>query len=674
MKYRCLVCFISVVTTLVARADVTSDSLLRVYVDTAVCDSLRFDALENLLTAQPDSAWQWVAWMETLAHTSGDPLLRVKAGKQKANVLQLNGDPAQAAQVLQACVAVALNQPQPLPRMLARQYLGDLYQETGKLDEADQLYQLALQDARATGIPWHVAQVQLYRGELALSRGDYPLSLDLSFQAIQLLENNPSENPIRLSLLSSCNNNVAIVYAQMEDYPKARAYFEQSLIWAEKDGKKAAVAITIGNIAYLYYLEGAYDQSLEYGFRALEMEKRQGSLTASVLSNIGAAYEKKGDGVQALRYYEQSLAMFEAEGDASGVQRLLMSIGSHHQARNHLREAAAYSEKAYTLARELGYLENEKELAMRLYEIYDAQGQYQQALRMHVRYISLRDSINGDEAQQALIRYEFQEKALQDSIAFVQQQAASDLATEHQKTQRNASLAALLLVAILAGILYYNGRRRRQTNILLTAQKAEIQAKSNQNELLLKEIHHRVKNNLQTISSLLYLQSAHIKDPEVREAVAAGQHRVESMALIHQKLYQRDTLAAIEMKDYLSNLVTSLIQTFDADPERIRFHLDMPELELDVDTAVPLGLIVNELITNSLKYAFPDGRQGVITVSLRKTDTGLELFVGDDGVGAANTLTGTAFGSQLVRLLTAQLGGKLETGTEGGYWTRVRMG
>jgi two-component sensor histidine kinase len=99
----------------------------------------------------------------------------------------------------------------------------------------------------------------------------------------------------------------------------------------------------------------------------------------------------------------------------------------------------------------------------------------------------------------------------------------------------------------------------------------------------------------------------------------------------------------------------------------------MPELELDVDTAVPLGLIVNELITNSLKYAFPDGREGAITVSLQKTDSGFELFVGDDGVGKGNTATGTSFGSQLVKLLTAQLGGKLETGSEPGFWTRMRV-
>ncbi|MDX2284474.1 MAG: sensor histidine kinase, partial [Bacteroidia bacterium] len=106
---------------------------------------------------------------------------------------------------------------------------------------------------------------------------------------------------------------------------------------------------------------------------------------------------------------------------------------------------------------------------------------------------------------------------------------------------------------------------------------------------------------------------------------------------------------------------------------RIRVSLDMPELELDVDTAVPLGLIVNELITNSLKYAFPDGREGTITVSLQKAGGRLELLVADNGAGKANTATGTSFGSQLVHLLTAQMGGALSQDTAQGFATRVSI-
>jgi two-component sensor histidine kinase len=196
----------------------------------------------------------------------------------------------------------------------------------------------------------------------------------------------------------------------------------------------------------------------------------------------------------------------------------------------------------------------------------------------------------------------------------------------------------------------------------------------NKNEVLLKEIHHRVKNNLQTISSLLFLQSAHIQDIDIKKAVAAGQHRVESIALIHQKLYQRENLAAIEMKDYLTNLGQTLIDTFAKNPEKINLNVEMEELEMDVDTAVPLGLIANELINNTLKYAFPEDQSGEITIKMKESaDEKVELFIADNGVGVSNAKSGTAFGKQLIGLLAAQLNGKVESGNQNGYWTRFSM-
>ncbi|MCB0839799.1 MAG: histidine kinase, partial [Bacteroidetes bacterium] len=366
----------------------------------------------------------------------------------------------------------------------------------------------------------------------------------------------------------------------------------------------------------------------------------------------------------------------EEIGDKDQIASSLRNIGIIYKELGNYTQAISYGERGLRVAREVGKLQNLELAAGQLYYSYKAAGRSKQALEMYEIYIQLRDSLNSEENQRATIRFEYQQQALADSLTNAQEKALAQVAYENQLGRQRLQLGFAAgiggLLALLAVVLYRTSHRRRKTNELLSLQKGEIELKSNQNELLLKEIHHRVKNNLQTISSLLFLQSAHIKDAEVREAVAAGQHRVESMALIHQKLYQRDNVAAIEMRDYLQNLVQSLIDTFDADPERIRFELNMPELELDVDTAVPLGLIVNELITNSLKYAFPDGRNGKIQVSLARQPEGkLELYVADDGVGANNTPTGTSFGSQLIKLLTTQLGGTLEQGSEAGYWTRV---
>ena len=157
-------------------------------------------------------------------------------------------------------------------------------------------------------------------------------------------------------------------------------------------------------------------------------------------------------------------------------------------------------------------------------------------------------------------------------------------------------------------------------------------AKNSENELLLKEIHHRVKNNLEMVSSLLKLQSVKTKDQEAKEVMRASQNRVQSMGILHQKLYQGENLGSIEMLDYFQNLSENIVDAFGAN-DKVEVQYDMDRVELDVDTAVPIGLIVNELLTNSLKYAFPEDRKGKIELSLKEMDEKqLQLVVADNGV------------------------------------------
>ena len=204
-------------------------------------------------------------------------------------------------------------------------------------------------------------------------------------------------------------------------------------------------------------------------------------------------------------------------------------------------------------------------------------------------------------------------------------------------------------------------RQLKATISNLTKTQHELSTKNNENVLLLKEIHHRVKNNLEVVSGLLALQSEKMDDPHMQEAMLASQNRVQSMGILHQKLYQSEHLAFIEMKNYFENLCLNILDSYN-ETERIKVHIDMKELELDVDTALPLGLIVNELLTNSLKYAFPDGEKGQIELSLKNLDKdNFQLKICDNGVGKPlnEKAKGTGFGTQLVDLLTRQIDGKL---------------
>lgn len=217
--------------------------------------------------------------------------------------------------------------------------------------------------------------------------------------------------------------------------------------------------------------------------------------------------------------------------------------------------------------------------------------------------------------------------------------------------------------------------RRIFTLILhdITERKREedkVRSSLREKEILLKEIHHRVKNNLQIISSLLNLQSAHIRDPRALEVFKEGQGRVRSMALIHEKLYQSEDLARVDFSEYIRNLAAYLFRSYEVHAGAVALGVEAEDVLLGVDTAIPCGLIINELVSNSLKHAFPGGGVGSINIRLRPADAGrLTLTVADDGVGLPDGFDvsrTSSLGLQLVNTLARQLGGEVLVGCGAG--------
>jgi PAS domain S-box-containing protein len=203
---------------------------------------------------------------------------------------------------------------------------------------------------------------------------------------------------------------------------------------------------------------------------------------------------------------------------------------------------------------------------------------------------------------------------------------------------------------------------RKLAEAQLRSGEERLKAALHEKEVLLKEIHHRVKNNLQIIASLLSLQSDQLKDPDDLVLFEDTQHRVKSMALIHESLYRTGDLARFNFAQYIDSLCTDLLQFYGNETSHIHLHTELDELTFDVDTAVPCGLILNELLTNALKYAFPDGRPGDIHIVLRAEAEHVTLSVRDTGVGFPADLDfhhTETLGLQLVAMLTEQLGGRL---------------
>jgi PAS domain S-box-containing protein len=196
-----------------------------------------------------------------------------------------------------------------------------------------------------------------------------------------------------------------------------------------------------------------------------------------------------------------------------------------------------------------------------------------------------------------------------------------------------------------------------------------VKASLREKEMLLKEIHHRVKNNLQITSSLLRLQAARIPVTEAQQFLRESQDRIRSMALVHEMLYRSHDLARVDFGEYARSLVQQLLRSYGADARRVKHIIDVEHILLGVDEAVPCGLMINELVANSLKHAFPANRAGTIWVRMEADDRRCRLRVGDDGVGfpeGVDFRQTQTLGLQLVRTLTDQLAGTISSSREGG--------
>lgn len=245
----------------------------------------------------------------------------------------------------------------------------------------------------------------------------------------------------------------------------------------------------------------------------------------------------------------------------------------------------------------------------------------------------------------------------------------------------NIIMAGAAIAIVSGGLTYIYFRLKKRSKFILQEKQNEINAQHilikkilGEKEWLLREIHHRVKNNLQIVISLLNTQSAYLDNADALVAIRNSQNRMHAISLIHQKLYQSDNLAEIHMKWYINALVNYMIECFGTD-KKIQFTLDTDEIKLDVAQAVPLGLILNEAISNTIKYAFPEDKRGRVHISfLAIKDDICELKIADNGVGLPDGFDPDhteSLGMSLMTGLTKQLNGEINMWNQNGLALQV---
>lgn len=474
-------------------------------------------------------------------------------------------------------------------------------------------------------------------------------------------------------------NNIGAAYQSRKNHQETILYYEKALETFRKIKNEQWIANVSNNLAAVYQETHQYSKALKTIEIALDIFKKNDDKAseATALNTKGASFVFLKKYNEALKHFLRSNELVNPTEDPLQYSITTKNIGDIYIELGQFQKAESYLLKAAEVQKKIQSSEHLLSTLNALNLLYESWKNYPMAYRYLKESKTLSDSLFSKEKDARLLevikKYELDKKEQKITLLDNQNKLKDLIISDAQQGQKLFLVGILMMCALLL-VGFYLYRLRQKSNREL-AQKNEIISKTlAEKDFLMREIHHRVKNNLQVISSLLSLQSQHLKDPEALRSIKESRDRVKSMALIHQNLYEDDHHLFIEVSDYIPKLAQGLFQSYNIEPNRIDLKIDIQSMTLDLDTVTSLGLIINEIITNALKYAFPDNRLGSISLKLNKDTEHLRLQINDNGVGISQDFdfkTLKSFGYQIIRSFGAKM--KAEINVENNDGTNFMM-
>ena len=569
-------------------------------------------------------------WLETVRRIATDHHLEKFTGRALITECALEqslGNWPEAQRLCEQGLALAWRTNDTEIRIDGYLNLTDVFRQLGRLPQVQDTLLVALDLAKATGDP---EPLGLVHGALA----NYYHTIREYERTVENLEFADAQFRLAEAHDDLTHNHYlwGTVLRDMMDYPGAEAQFQLALETAVGKQREEIEPFLYHALGSLHRHQGEYDTSLVY--------------------------------------HQKAIPIFEQRGDLHGLASNLIALAFNYVALEQPQRAIPPLERALPLADAMQDVQLRLDVRYLFSLAYAEMGNFRPAYERLKETYLLSDTVFSEQTANQLAEAEtrYRTENIQRDLELSEQTAAT--AAAELKFERGRA-GWLLGIAVLAGLLVVGLlivlRVRRRKNAL-------IQRQAQEKETLLRELHHRVKNNLQVVSSILALQSRKTTDEAARVAITDSQTRVDAMGLIHQKLYLKERLTAIQIKPYIAELAEMIVGAYGYDPDELDLNLTADDLNVDVETAIPLGLILNELLSNSFKHGFRPDQRPHIDITLRETSDGLHLRVADNGRGLPedftiphdNPRTARTFGTQLLSSLARQLDARLTVGREGG--------
>ncbi|MDB4103980.1 tetratricopeptide repeat protein [Salibacteraceae bacterium] len=516
------------------------------------------------------------------------------------------------------------------------------------------------------------------KGAVYTQQGEFALAIEQYLNSIRILEEVNDQEGVGKSY-----NNIGLVYYLQGNYDQAEDYYSKALEILKPLKNHSVISDIMNNLGIISFEKGEYEESLEYHFKSLDgragTNNQRGMATS--YTNIGDVYAAKEVVDKAMEYQKKALEIQEELGDKKGMLSSIQGLARVQSLSGNSDQALKYMEDVISISSEIGAKKELRDAYNEISEIYIRKGDYKKALSFKNRYAQMKDTLFSEQTQEIATNLEtkFENEKKTKEIEILQRE------NEIQELQlgRNriliTSFTISLVLALVSVVLYARTNRdRKKAFSLLQKQNESIKKQKEEKEVLLMEIHHRVKNNLQVINSLIRLQCAYTDDQVALDLFDECQNRIISMALIHEKMYESHDLSNVNIQEYIAELSQNLLRSYRLH-KNVELDIDVSVKTLTLDTLIPLGLLLNELISNSLKHAFLDDKEdGVITVKLdRDSSSGkFVLEIGDNGIGLPNDFTfnsALTLGIELVVTLSSQLDGTIERIEKPGSHFRIEF-